>query len=160
MQDYPKRGVVFRDITPLLSYGKAFSESIDALAERIPKQCDVIVGVEARGFIIGAALAQRLGIGFVPIRKQGKLPRGKVSVDYDLEYGSGTMEIHGDAFSERKNAVIADDLLATGGTAAAARALVEKTGGNALACAFIIELQGLGGRDRLQGIDIVALARY
>ncbi len=160
VKDYPKQGILFRDITPLLADGSVFSAVIDALAEEIPKGTDVVVGVEARGFIIGAALAHRLGIGFVPIRKRGKLPYNTVSIDYELEYGSASIEVHEDAFSARKGAVIIDDLLATGGTAAAAKSLVKRLGGNVLAFASVVELADLNGRAKLEGTRIISLAKY
>ena len=160
VRDYPKQGILFRDITPLLADGPAFAAVIDSLAGELPRETDVVAGVEARGFIIGAALAHRLGLGFVPIRKKGKLPYRSLSVDYDLEYGSASIEAHEDAFSGAGNAVIVDDLLATGGTAAAAKALVEKLGGRALALAFVVELEGLGGREKLGGCRIISLAKY
>lgn len=158
--DYPKPGILFRDITPLLGDGAAFAEAIGALSRELPPGTDVIAGVEARGFIIGAAVAHELGLGFVPIRKKGKLPYRTATVDYDLEYGSSAIEAHEDAFSSAKNAAIVDDLLATGGTAAAAGSLVERLGGHVLAYAFVVELQDLKGREKLGGRRIISLAKY
>lgn len=160
VKDYPKEGILFRDITPLLDDGAAFSTVVDELAVLIPLGADVVAGIEARGFIFGAALAHKLGIGFAPIRKAGKLPYPALKVEYELEYGTAAIEAHVDAFSRNKNVVIVDDLLATGGTASAAKELVEKLGGRVLAHAFIIELLGLKGRDRLGGCNVISLAKY
>lgn len=160
VKDYPKRGTVFRDMTPLLADGPAFSSVIDALAARLPAETDVVAGIESRGFIIGGALAHRMGTGFVPIRKGGKLPCRTVGVDYELEYGRAEMEVHEDALSGKRNVAVVDDLLATGGTAEAAGTLVRRLHGRVLAFAFVMELAGLGGRRRLGGVEAISLARY
>lgn len=159
--DYPKKGVVFRDITTLLKDGKAFSACIDELADWARgKDADYIVGIEARGFIIGAALAVKLGLGFVPARKKGKLPRKTVGKKYQLEYGEEEIEIHKDAIEKDRGVIIADDLLATGGTARAVADLVESVGGRIAGLAFLIELPGLKGRERLKGYDVNSLLKY
>ncbi len=158
--DYPKRGITFKDITPLLADASAFRKTIDALAERMPEGADSIVGIESRGFIIGSALSYKLGLGFVPIRKKGKLPYDKISVDYTLEYGKETMEMHRDAISPGDRVVVVDDLLATGGTSGASAELISQLGGSILSFAFMIELVQLNGRERLKDFGITALARY
>lgn len=159
VKDYPKQGIVFKDITPLLSDRDALASAVDLLSEKLPGGADVIAGIEARGFILGSALAYKMKLGFVPIRKKGKLPYKTESVDYDLEYGSSSIEAHEDAFENADNVVIVDDLLATGGTASAAQQLVEKLGGNVSATEFLVELQGLGGRDRLKG-NVISIIKY
>ncbi len=159
--DYPKKGIMFRDITPLLKDPGAFAACIDELARRLDgKRFDYIAGIEARGFIIGSALAHRMGKGFVPIRKKGKLPYQKVSAQYSLEYGTETIEMHSDAIEKGSSTVIVDDLLATGGTAAAAASLVRSVGGDVAAYAFVIELAGLKGRQKLGNREVIALAKY
>jgi adenine phosphoribosyltransferase len=159
--DYPKKGVIFRDITPLLKNRKAFSMCIEELAERVRgKHIDYIVGAEARGFIIGAALALRLKLGFIPVRKKGKLPYKKISKKYELEYGEEEIEIHEDAIEKGDSVLIVDDLLATGGTAEAVGDLVESLGGRIVGFAFVIELADLNGRERLGGHEIVTLLKY
>jgi len=159
--DYPKKGVLFRDITPLLKDGPAFGACVEYLAGSFKgTEIDYVVGVEARGFIIGAALAYAMGVGFVPIRKKGKLPRKKVSIDYDLEYGKETIEMHVDAVERGSKVLIADDLLATGGTARAAADLLKGLGANVVGFAFMVELGGLKGADRLGGGRVACLARY
>ncbi len=148
--DFPKEGILFKDITPILGDPTLFSLALDALIELVDgKKIDKIVGVDARGFIFGAAVADRLGAGFVPLRKQGKLPHECHEVAYALEYGEAVIEIHTDAIHKGETVFLVDDLLATGGTAAAALELIEKVGGDLVAVGFLIELQGLGGRDRL-----------
>ena len=159
--DYPKKGIMFRDITTLLKDKRALSICIDELADWVrEKDIDYLVGIEARGFIIGAALAVKLGVGFVPIRKKGKLPYQTICQKYQLEYGEDEMEIHKDAIEEGSNVVIVDDLLATGGTVRAAADLVEKVGGNVAGLAFVIELSELGGREKIKQYDTIALIKY
>jgi len=158
--DFPKPGIVFKDISPLLADGGAFSASVSQLACLIPQETDVIVGIEARGFIFGAALAAKLGIGFVPVRKPGKLPGEVHSIEYELEYGFDVLEIHRDALSEGHKIVIVDDLLATGGTARATVDLVRQLGAEVAACLFVIELGFLGGSDLLSDVPIHTLISY
>jgi adenine phosphoribosyltransferase len=159
--DFPEKGVIFRDITPLLNNPDAFEEVIDRLTEETEGLAiDRIVGVESRGFIFGTPLAMRLGVGFVPARKPGKLPAEIVREEYSLEYGTAAIEIHKDAITPGENVLILDDLLATGGTAAAACSLVEKLGGKITGCAFVIELDFLNGREKLPGRNIMSLIRY
>ncbi len=159
--NFPKPGVVFKDITPLLSNGPLFRQTIDLLADRYQSRAvDMIMGIESRGFIIGAALAYRLGAGFCVVRKPGKLPYKTHSASYELEYGSDTLEVHRDALPPRARVLIADDLIATGGTAAAAAELVSKLGGEVVECAFVIELSFLKGRERLQPHAVFSLLQY
>jgi adenine phosphoribosyltransferase len=159
--DFPKPGIVFKDITPLLANGPLFAKTIDLLAERYrEKQIDTILGIESRGFIIGAALAYRLGAGFSVVRKPGKLPYETHSASYQLEYGSDALEIHVDAISSGARVVIADDLIATGGTAAATAELVAKLGGTVVECAFVIELLFLKGREKLKPYGVYSLIQY
>ncbi|MDE1861206.1 MAG: adenine phosphoribosyltransferase [Candidatus Micrarchaeota archaeon] len=159
--DYPKRGIIFRDITPLLKDKNATKICIDEMAKRLSRyKIDYVVGIEARGFIFGSLLAYKLGAGFVPARKKGKLPYSKISRDYALEYGNETLEMHDDAVERQSNVVVVDDLLATGGTASAAGALVESLGGRVVAYAFVVELKDLGGRSKLTGKDIVSIVTY
>ena len=160
--DFPQKGIVFKDITPILGEPRAFSEVLDGLEERArAKQVDRIVAIESRGFIFGAALADRLEIGFSPVRKLGKLPYKTHRVEYALEYGTGTLEAHVDAVKRGENVAIVDDLLATGGTAWAAAQLVLQQGGRLSAFLFAIELSFLKGRERLQGLGPVdALIAY
>jgi adenine phosphoribosyltransferase len=156
--DFPKPGIIFKDITPLLADAAALKATADALAEPYDAGgVDVVAGIESRGFIFGPMVAERLGAGFVPVRKKGKLPAEKRSASYDLEYGSETIEIHADAVSPGQNVLIVDDLLATGGTMAAACDLVEQLGGQVVGIAFLIELGFLHGRDKLPGRDIHTL---
>jgi adenine phosphoribosyltransferase len=159
--DFPKPGILFRDITPLLADGPAFAAAIAQLAERIvPHRPQGLVAIESRGFIFGAALALRLGLPLLPVRKPGKLPRPTVSQDYALEYGTDRVEMHAeDLVAGRRYAVI-DDVIATGGTAAAAAALVEKQGGVVACCAFLIELDFLKGRERLGGCAVESVLHY
>ena len=159
--DFPKPGILFKDITTLLRDGESFRASIDGLLERIGKRdVDVVVGMESRGFIFGAPIAYKLGVGFVPVRKLGKLPADVVSVEYDLEYGSATLEMHKDALAPGAKVLIVDDLLATGGTVAGTIELVKQLRGEIVACAFLIELTALKGRDKLKGFDVVTLISY
>ena len=148
--DFPKPGILFYDITTLLRDPVGLTEAIDGMAEPFrEQQIELVVGIESRGFILGAPVADRLGVGFVPVRKPGKLPSSTVRQSYDLEYGSDALEIHDDAIQEGQRVLIVDDLLATGGTACAARDLVEKVGGRVVGLAFLVELQFLNGRERL-----------
>jgi adenine phosphoribosyltransferase len=159
--DFPKPGIVFKDITPLLLEPAAFDHSVTMLASRVrPFEPELIVAAEARGFIFGGALARELGVGFVPARKAGKLPHETVSVRYGLEYGLDELHLHSDALSGGKRVLIHDDLLATGGTAKAKIDLVEQLGGRVVGCAFVVELAFLHGRRRLSGYDVHALVRY
>ncbi len=157
--DYPKPGVMFRDITTLLKDPEAFRLSIDAMADRYASRpFDKIVGIESRGFIFGSALAYKLGKGFVPIRKEGKLPAATIERSYDLEYGTARIEIHVDAITKGEKVVIVDDLIATGGTAEAAVKLVELIGGEVVECCFVVDLPDLGGRQRLRDQGVVSHA--
>jgi adenine phosphoribosyltransferase len=150
--DWPKPGVIFKDITPLLRDRGAFKAAIEALAERYRSQnIDLVVSVEARGFIFGALAAWQLGSGFVPLRKPGKLPAAVETVRYALEYGSAALEVHGDALGRHRRVLLVDDVLATGGTAAAGVDLVTRLGASVVGCAFVLELAALGGRARLAG---------
>jgi adenine phosphoribosyltransferase len=159
--DFPRPGILFRDITPLLAAPRALDAAIVSLAELIrPSMVDVVVAAEARGFILGGALARELGAGFVPARKAGKLPHETVSAEYALEYGIDTLEIHEDALGGRARVLVHDDLLATGGTAQAVCELVEALGGTIVGCAFLIELTFLGGRKRLAPRPVHALVDY
>lgn len=159
--DFPKQGILFRDITPLLANGEAYRTAIDALTGHARDWgADVIVGPEARGYVVGAPLSYALGIGFVPVRKKGKLPSDIVSVTYDLEYGQDVLEIHRDAIQPGQRVVVADDLLATGGTMAATIDLVRKLGGEVVGAAFFIELLALHGRSRLDDVPVQTLVKY
>ena len=159
--DFPRRGVLFKDITPLLADPKGFHIVLDALAERfIGEHVDAIVGIESRGFIFGGALAARLNASFVPVRKTGKLPAAVDRVSYDLEYGRAELEMHKHCIREGAKVLVVDDLLATGGTAAATAELVRLQGGYVSAFAFVIELDFLGGRERLLPVPVVSLLRY
>ena len=159
--DFPKPGILFKDITTLLKDGAAFGAAIDGLMAKIgARQIDAVIGMESRGFIFAAPIAYKLGVGFVPVRKLGKLPADVVSVEYDLEYGSATLEMHKDALRPGSRVLIVDDLLATGGTVAGTIELVKQLKGEIVACAFLIELAALKGREKLGGYDIVTLIRY
>ena len=159
--DFPKPGILFYDITTLLKDRDGFHAVIDALKEHYQdKGVETVLGIEARGFIFAPALAYALGAGFVPVRKPKKLPGERVAVTYDLEYGSDSLEIHRDAIGEGHHVLIVDDLLATGGTAAAASQLVEQMGGVVTGLAFVIELEFLHGREKLAGRDVFSLLRY
>lgn len=159
--DFPKKGILFYDITTLLKDKSGFRKVIDALTDRLrPLQPESILGIEARGFIFAPALAYNLGVGFVPIRKPKKLPAETERISYELEYGMDTLEVHKDAVRPGMRVVIADDLLATGGTALASVRLVEKLGGQVAALSFVIELEDLKGRDRFAGYDVVSLLKY
>ena len=159
--DYPKPGISFKDITPLMSNGDAYKYATDQIvAYAKDKQIDIIVGPEARGFIIGCPVAYSLGIGFAPVRKEGKLPRETAKVSYGLEYGSDVLTIHKDAIQPGQRVLITDDLLATGGTIEATIQLVEQLGGVVAGIAFLIELSYLDGRKKLDGYDIMTLMNY
>ena len=159
--NFPKPGIVFKDITPLLGNGPLFKRTIDIFADRYRSQrLDKVLGIESRGFIIGAALAYQLGAGFCIVRKPGKLPYETHKTSYALEYGTDTLEIHTDAISQNARVVIADDLLATGGTAAATAELVTRLGGTVVECAFVIELAFLKGRDRVKPYEVFSLLQY
>ncbi len=153
--DWPKKGILFRDITPLLADSKAFASAVEALAGPYKnRNIDYIAAVEARGFIFGAAVAVNLNVGFVPIRKKGKLPFKTDSITYDLEYGTDTLEVHTDAVKKGSSVLMIDDLLATGGTMAAACRLIEKIGGRIEGIAFLIELAALQGRKKIENYNI------
>ncbi len=157
---FPKEGVIFKDITTLLKDGKAFAAAVDSIVgEYKDKKIDVVLSVEARGFFFGAAVAYKMGIGLVPVRKKGKLPAKTHSVTYQLEYGQDTLEIHQDAFAKGARVLIVDDLLATGGTVSAVAGLVEKMGGVVAGIAFVIELLPLKGRDKLEGYSVTSLIK-
>lgn len=161
INDYPKKGIVFRDITPLIKDKDAFKSCIEEMARLVDKKnIDYVAGIEARGFIFGSALAYRLGKGFVLVRKRGKLPHKIISKNYELEYGSETLEIHKDAIEKGSNVLIADDLLATGGTAKAVAELIEEVGGNVAAIEFLVELTDLKGRAKLSNYDVISLLKY
>jgi adenine phosphoribosyltransferase len=159
--DFPKKGIVFRDITPLLADADGFKQAVEAIAKRFKAaKPEMVVGVEARGFIIGPAVALKLGAGFIPVRKPGKLPYKTRSASYQLEYGTDKIEIHADAVQPGQKVLIVDDLLATGGTAAATCDLVETMGGKIVGCAFLIELGFLNGREKLKKHDVFTLIDY
>jgi adenine phosphoribosyltransferase len=158
--DFPKPGILFKDITPLLANGPALRWTIDHLSERYRGAIDLVVGIESRGFIIGAALAYALGVGIAIVRKPGKLPAQTYSAEYELEYGRDMLEIHRDAFGQASRVLIVDDLLATGGTASAAIQLVERLDGEIVECAFIIELGFLAGRARLAPRPVYSILQF
>jgi adenine phosphoribosyltransferase len=159
--DFPLPGILFRDITPLLKDKQGFKEAIDAFVQRFKgKEIDYVVGIEARGYMLGAPLAYAIGAGFIPVRKPGKLPYSKLSESYALEYGTNSLEIHEDAIGHGECVVVVDDLLATGGTAAATRRLLERLGAKIDAFAFLIELEALNGRAALEGTEVVSFIRY
>lgn len=159
--DFPKKGILFRDITPLMLNGDAYRYAAQCFTDYAKeKKATLIVGPEARGFIFGCPVATNLGIGFAPVRKPGKLPRATVNVDYDLEYGSNTLCLHADTIKKGERVIIIDDLLATGGTIRASIDLVNKLGGEVVGLAFLIELNDLHGRDKLEGYDILTLINY
>jgi len=158
--NFPKQGIVFKDITPLLKDSKAFADAVDRIADEYKdKKVDVILSVEARGFIFGAAVAYKMGVGLAPVRKPGKLPHRTHSVTYDLEYGKDTLQIHQDAFSKGAKILIVDDLLATGGTTQAVASLVERMGGEIAGIAFVIELLPLKGREKLKKFQVTSLIK-
>ncbi len=159
--DFPETGVLFRDITTLLKNGPAFSEMINELAEKMSiYKPDLVVGPESRGFIMGSAVAFKLGCGFIPVRKPGKLPAEVLRHEYKLEYGTDTLEIHQDSITKGQRVIIVDDLLATGGTAGATVKMIEALGGEVVALGFLIELTYLNGREHLKGYPIETLIEY
>jgi len=158
--DFPKAGILFRDITPLLLDAAAFRETVERISAPFLNQIDVVVGIESRGFIVGAAVAYHLGTGLALVRKPGKLPAATFEARYDLEYGSDGLQIHQDAFRHGSRVLVVDDLLATGGTAGATLELVRRTGGHPVGCAFVIELTALGGRKRLGAVEVFSLLKY
>lgn len=159
--DFPIPGILFRDVTPLLRDPRGLREVVGRLAEEYRgREIDRVAGIESRGFIFGAPLAMALGVGFVPVRKPGKLPADTVRQEYALEYGTNALELHRDAVEPGERVLVVDDLLATGGTARASARLVEELGGVVAGVAFVIELTFLGGRDALAGYDVLSLVRY
>ncbi|MFD1456692.1 adenine phosphoribosyltransferase [Levilactobacillus lanxiensis] len=159
--DYPEKGIMFRDISPLMADGKAFHAATDKIVEYAKgKGVEMVVGPEARGFIVGCPVAYEMGIGFAPARKEGKLPRKTVKASYDLEYGQSALYMHEDAIKPGQKVLVTDDLLATGGTIEATIQLVEDLGGIVVGTAFLIELKDLHGRDKLKGYDIFSLMEY
>jgi len=161
IEDFPIKGISFKDITTMLQDKEAFKYAIDSMAEHFrDKGIDLVIGPEARGFILGAPLAYAIGAGFVPVRKKGKLPFDTMSMSYDLEYGSDDLEIHADAVKKGQKVVIIDDLLATGGTIESVIKLIEAAGGEIAGLGFLIELTELKGRDRISGYEVVSLLKY
>ncbi|HCM88344.1 MULTISPECIES: adenine phosphoribosyltransferase [Vagococcus] len=159
--DYPKEGVIFRDISPLMGDGAAYQEATRQIVSYAKERgAEMVVGPEARGFIIGCPVAYELGIGFAPARKKGKLPRETIEVEYGLEYGTDILTIHKDAIKPGQKVIICDDLLATGGTIAATIELVEQLGGIVVGCAFLVELNELKGRKKIEGYDILRLMEF
>lgn len=159
--DFPSKGILFRDITPLMADGQVFHEACEHLIDYAKKVgAEVVAGPESRGFIFGCPVAHELKIGFVPVRKPNKLPRKTISYKYDLEYGSNELHIHADAIKPGQKVLIIDDLLATGGTVEATIKLVEELGGIVVGCAFLIELEDLGGRELLKDYDVYTLMKY
>ena len=158
---FPKQGVMFRDITTLLQNPEAFKKTCDELYKRYKdKKVDVVVGIESRGFVFGAVLAYMLGVGFVPVRKPGKLPHKTIKEEYELEYGKDAVEMHADAIKKGQRALIVDDLIATGGTGCATIKLVERLGGKVVECCFVIELPELKGREKLKGYPVFKLVEF
>lgn len=158
---WPIAGVTFRDLTTLMKDPEALRESCNILFDRYREQSiDKIVGIDARGFVFGAVLAYKLGVGFIPVRKKGKLPAETIEKSYSLEYGSGTLEIHRDGIVEGERVVIVDDLIATGGTVGATVSLVERLGGDIIECAFLIELPDLKGREQINGYNVFAIMEF
>lgn len=161
IEGFPKEGIIFRDVTPLLADGDAFHDACDRMIEFARRlEADVIVGPESRGFMFGCPVSYALGVGFVPVRKPDKLPRKTLSCSYDLEYGSNTLEMHVDGIRPGQRVVIIDDLLATGGTVEATVKMIRELGGEPVGCAFIIELSDLHGRDALSGMEVLSLLTY
>jgi len=159
--DYPEPGIIFRDISPLMADGEAYREATDQIVQFArDKKVDMIVGPEARGFIVGCPVAYELGVGFAPARKKGKLPRPTVKATYDLEYGQSALYLHKDAIKPGQNVLVTDDLLATGGTISATIKLVEELGGNVVGTAFLVELKDLHGRDKLKKYDMLSLMEF
>ncbi|ABR55424.1 adenine phosphoribosyltransferase [Methanococcus vannielii SB] len=161
IDDFPKKGISFKDVTPILKDPKSMKHTTKEITKYLEdKNIDVIVGPEARGFLFGILVAQELDLGFVPVRKPGKLPFKTFSVDYALEYGLDRLEIHSDSIEKGQNVAVVDDLLATGGTVLGVTKLVEKIGGNVSALSFVIELTNLNGRDKLKGYNVQSLVKY
>jgi len=161
IEDFPKKGISFKDITTVLKDGEAFKDVIDKIVEIVKdKEIDLVVGPEARGFVLGAPVAYALGVGFVPVRKPGKLPADTLKYEYSLEYGNDALEIHKDAIEPGQRVLIVDDLLATGGTISAVAKLVEELGGVVASMGFVLELTGLNGRKKLEGYDVFSLVQY
>lgn len=161
IQDYPKEGILFRDITTLLKDKDAFKLAIDKMSEQVKdKKVDLVVGAESRGFLIGSALAYKMNCGFIPVRKKGKLPYKTISEEYALEYGTDTLYMHEDAIKKDDNVLVVDDLIATGGTALAMIKMVEKLGGNVIGSSFLIELEELNGRKEIEKYPINVLIKY
>ena len=161
VDNFPKEGISFKDISTLIGEGEGLKVSIDMIVDYLKdKNIDVIVGPESRGFIFGVPVAYAMGIGFVPVRKPGKLPSETIEINYDLEYGKDTLQIHKDAIKPGQRVAIIDDLLATGGTIEAVTKLVEQTGGEVASLCFTIELTELNGRDKLKGYDVMSLVQY
>src|ERR1700681_1083911 len=159
--DFPKAGIIFKEITPILSNGELFRASINAFLERCRgKDIDKIVGIDARGFLFGSAVAYELGVGFVPLRKKGRLPYKTESAKYSLEYGEAEMELHIDAITRGEQVILIDDLLATGGTSASATTLINKVGGELVAAIFLIELEFLRGREKLTPTPVTSFLKY
>ena len=159
--DFPKKGIVFKDITTLLKSPRAFKQSIDQLTDLVRELApSMVIGMESRGFIFAAPIAYQLDAGFVPVRKLGKLPGEVISAEYELEYGTNTLELHRDAIAGGDKVLIVDDLLATGGTVSATIELVERLRGNVVAVAFLVELTALKGRDRLQDYEVISLLKF
>ena len=153
--DYPKPGIMFRDITTLLGHARAFRRAVDEMVQPFAgMKIDKVAGLEARGFILGGAVAHQLSVGFIPVRKKGKLPHTVIGEDYDLEYGKDRVEIHIDALEKGERVLLVDDLIATGGTAFAGIRLLERAGANIVACSFVIDLPDLGGAERLRKLDL------
>ena len=161
IDNFPKEGISFKDITTLISDGEALKEAIDQIINHIKdKKIDLIVGPEARGFIFGVPVAYALGIGFIPVRKPGKLPGETISINYGLEYGEDQLQIHKDAIKPGQRVAIVDDLLATGGTVEGVAKLIEQAGGEVASLDFVIELTELNGKDKLKGYDVLSLVKY
>nr|WP_278842887.1 adenine phosphoribosyltransferase [Melissococcus plutonius] len=161
IHNYPEKGIIFRDISPLMANGNAYREATNQIVTYSKeKRIDMVVGPEARGFIVGCPVAYELGVGFAPVRKKGKLPRQTIEVSYDKEYGQDNLTIHKDAIQPGQRVLVCDDLLATGGTIKATIELIEKLGGIVVGCAFLIELTDLQGRKKISDYDIIALMNY
>ena len=159
--DFPEEGIIFRDISPLMADGQAYQYATNKIVKYAKeKKAEMIVGPEARGFIVGCPVAYEMGIGFAPARKKGKLPRETVEVNYGLEYGNDTLQIHRDAIKPGQKVLVCDDLLATGGTIASTTKLIESLGGEVVGMAFLVELTDLHGRDKIKGHDILSLVQY
>lgn len=159
--DYPSKGIIFRDISPLMADGDAYREATKQIVDYAKeKRIDMVVGPEARGFIVGCPVAYEMGVGFAPVRKKGKLPRETIEVTYGLEYGTDTLTLHKDAIKPGQRVLICDDLLATGGTIKATIDLVEELGGVVVGCAFLIELMELKYREKIEGYDMITLMEY